>query len=119
MIASITDPACARPAALPTRLARSSALRRQFNPKAGRALEILGHAIEYLADEYAYGHSFVSANDGMLDAIRILMSLNRAIYFSCPEVSTLRERLQRRFRRKGDRRGFLVGSLLADGENCE
>src|SRR5580658_3298391 len=32
-------------------------VRRRLSPEAGRALEILGHAIEYLADEYANDRS--------------------------------------------------------------
>ena len=62
-------------------------------PRQGDALEILGHAIEYLADEYVHeGRSF-SANDGQLQAIQLLMAVNRQVYFECPEVPPLARRV--------------------------
>jgi hypothetical protein len=66
---------------------------RQLARRAGRALEILGHAIEYLADEYVSDPAVPSAKEGTLQAIQILMSLNREIYLSCPKAPTLKERL--------------------------
>lgn len=66
--------------------------RRRITPQAGRALEILGHAIEYLTDEYVQQRLTDSAPDGQLDAVRMLMTINRKIYFDCPEVPTLAER---------------------------
>jgi len=69
--------------------------RRRISREAGRGLEILGHAIEYLADEYVHqGRSF-SASDPQVKAIRILMAVNRQIYFECPVVPTMTERLRR------------------------
>ena len=69
--------------------------RRRIGAEAGRALEILGHAIEYLADEYVQDTGSVfSANDGRLLAIQILMAANREIYFSCPEIPSLMERIR-------------------------
>jgi hypothetical protein len=53
---------------------------------------ILGHAIEYLTDEFVHqGASFTSAN-GQLEAVHLLMGLNRQVYFECPEVPTFSER---------------------------
>ena len=67
--------------------------RRRISPEAGHALEILGHAIEYLADEYVHeGRSFC-ANDGQLQAIQLLMAVNRQVYFECPEVPPLGRRV--------------------------
>lgn len=66
--------------------------RRRISPQAGRALEILGHAIDYLTDEYVYAGSRFSARDPQLQAIQMLMALNRQIYFECPEVPSLAER---------------------------
>jgi len=66
---------------------------------AGRALEILGHAIEYLADEYVRNDAPPSEKEGTMQAIQILMSLNRDIYFSCPRTPTLRARLRALLRR--------------------
>jgi hypothetical protein len=69
-------------------------VRRRISPQAGHALEILGHAIEYLTDEYVHEGGTFSAGDPRLEAIQILMSLNRQVYFACPEVPTLRERIR-------------------------
>jgi hypothetical protein len=68
--------------------------RRRIDFEAGRALEVLGHAIEYLADEFAHDGSSLSANGGQPHAIQILMAANREIYFSCPEVPSFLERIR-------------------------
>ncbi len=73
--------------------------RRRISPQAGRALEILGHAIEYLTDEFVHDHGRLSAHEPRVEAIQILMARNREIYFDCPEVPTLGERLRAWFRR--------------------
>ena len=67
--------------------------RRRITPQAGHALEILGHAIEYLTDEYVHRGGSLRANDGEVQAIQLLMALNRKIYYECPEVPTIAERL--------------------------
>jgi hypothetical protein len=72
-----------------------SSRRRRISPDAGRALEILGHAIEYLADEYVHEGKSLSASDPQVRAMQILMALNRQIYFECPVVPTLSERLRK------------------------
>jgi len=66
--------------------------RRRVTPQAGRALEILGHAIEYLTDEYVHQNLEFSAKNGELQAVQLLMALNRTVYFECAEVPTLGER---------------------------
>ena len=68
--------------------------RRHISPEAGHAIEILGHAIEYLTDEYIHEGRTFSANDEALQAVQLLMALNRQIYFECPVVPTFRERLR-------------------------
>ncbi len=90
---SNTDAACSSE---PT--AASRPVRRHIDQEAGRALEILGHAIEYLTNEYA--HEFAHrdrnsfpAHDGRLQAIQLLMAANREIYFQCPEVEDLMTRV--------------------------
>jgi len=65
--------------------------RRRISPRAGHALEILGHAIEYLTDEYIHNVG-APAGAPQLQAIQLLMSVNRQIYFECPEVPTLKDR---------------------------
>jgi hypothetical protein len=71
---------------------RSGVGRRLISREAGRALEILGHAIEYLADEYAHRGGSFSAHDGEVEALQLLMSLNRQIYFDCPEAPSMADR---------------------------
>lgn len=63
--------------------------RRKIDRNAGRALEVLGHAIEYLTDEFVHAGGLDS---GELEAIQILMALNRQVYSECPVVPTLSER---------------------------
>jgi hypothetical protein len=72
--------------------------RRRISPRAGRALEILGHAIDYLADDYVQTGKTFSANDPQVKAIQLLMALNREVYLECPVVATLAERVGRSLR---------------------
>jgi hypothetical protein len=62
--------------------------RRRITPQAGRALEILGHAIEYLTDEFVHEGKSLSADNEQILAVQLLMALNREVYFECPEVPT-------------------------------
>jgi len=68
--------------------------RRQITPQAGHALDVLAHAIEYLTDEFVSQGLAFSAKDEQLQAVQLLMSLNRQVYFECPEVPTLGERFR-------------------------
>jgi hypothetical protein len=64
-------------------------VRRRLSPEGGRALEILGHAIEYLADEYANDLADkgpLGSADPRVAAIQILKGLNRTIYYSGTQV---------------------------------
>jgi hypothetical protein len=65
--------------------------RRRIPPQAGRALEMLGHAIEYLADEYVEHGGDLSGDDAQVQAMQLLMSLNREIYYECPVMPTFGE----------------------------
>jgi len=67
--------------------------RRRVDYNSGRALEILGHAIDYLTDEYIFEGGKVFADDPRFQAVQLLMALNRQIYFARPVVPTLSERL--------------------------
>jgi len=78
------------PAASTARL--SANRRRRISPRAGHALEILGHAIEYLTDEFVHRGAELSSRNEQLEAVQLLMSLNRQVYFECPEVPTFGER---------------------------
>jgi hypothetical protein len=66
--------------------------RRYITPEAGRALEILGHAIEYLTDEFMNQGRTFDAKEEQLEAVLMLMALNRQVYHECPEVPTFGER---------------------------
>jgi|KBSMisStandDraft_5_1062788.scaffolds.fasta_scaffold30081_3 hypothetical protein len=76
--------------------------RRVITPEAGRALELLGHAIEYLTDEYVGETKNLSPTDPQVAAILLLMDLNRKVYFGCPIRLTVGERI----------RAFLYGTEL-------
>ena len=77
-----------------TATAVRSQRRRRIRPQSGHALEILGHAIEYLSDEYVNEGGLFAAHDPRLEAIQLLMARNREIYLACPEVPGLGERLR-------------------------
>lgn len=66
---------------------------RRGSREQGRALEILGHAIEYLVDSqlFALDQASVRSED---EAVQIMMRLSRAVFAECPEVITLRQRLR-------------------------
>jgi hypothetical protein len=73
-------------------------VRRRLSPADGRALEILGHAIEYLADEYANDLADkgpLGSADPRVAAIQILKGLNRAIYYSGTQVRPAPGRMKR------------------------
>ena len=66
--------------------------KRSISPQAGRALEMLGHAIDYLTDEFIHEGGSLCAQDPRLDAIQLLMARNREIYFACPVIPSFKER---------------------------
>ncbi|MGA7343855.1 MAG: hypothetical protein WBE72_05315 [Terracidiphilus sp.] len=69
--------------------------RRRIGPQAGHALEILGHAIDYLTDEYVHEGGTFCWHDPQLEALRLLMAANRQIYFECPQVPAFGERCRK------------------------
>ncbi len=77
--------------ALPAASVRSNH-RRRITPQAGHALEILAHAIEYLTDEFVQQGLAYSSKNEQLQAVQLLMALNRQIYFECPEIPTFGQR---------------------------
>ncbi|WP_157439685.1 hypothetical protein [Terracidiphilus gabretensis] len=81
--------------ALPLHVSR----RRRIDRDSGRALEILAHAIEYLADEYVHHGGQLKGSDGQVQAMQILMAANRSIYIACPEIPTLEQRCAAFFKR--------------------
>ena len=86
---------CALPLASPRDISTANAFarrRRRIDARAGHALEKLGHAIEYLTDEFVSYAPVFSISNPQLEAVQLLMALNRQIYFECPEVPSLGER---------------------------
>lgn len=77
----------------------SKKIRREVSYESGRALEILGHAIEYLADELVHEGRSAAEESGRLEAIQLLMSLNRQIYYACPPAPGFGERIRRAVQR--------------------
>lgn len=73
-------------------LPASANRRRSIDPASGRALEILGHAIEYLTDELGQSGGPALADNPQVEAIQLLMAVNRQIYLQCPEVKTFGQR---------------------------
>jgi hypothetical protein len=83
------------PSAAPTLTAQDTArvvLRRPTHAQ-GRALEILGHAIEYLVDSRLYSASPASSRNEA-GAAQLLMRLSRAVFADCPERVPLHRRLR-------------------------
>jgi hypothetical protein len=70
---------------------------RRLSPESAQGLEILGHAIEYLADEYAVDLADkgpLGNADPRIEAIQTLKALNRAVYFSGAEVQPVWQRIR-------------------------
>lgn len=76
---------------------------RKMSREAGRAVEMLGHAIDYLADEFALecmtiGERRSSGPNPRMAAIELLMASNREIYLNSPEVPSFSQRFSRTIR---------------------
>jgi len=92
--ASTSFPISAPASTLPVSRVRPNRCRR-ITPQAGRALDILAHAIEYLTDEFVQQGLEFSARNEQLQAVQLRMALNRQVYFECPEVHTFGERCRK------------------------
>ncbi len=66
---------------------------RRGNIQQGKALEVLGHALEYLVD-FRMFRVEESTSPADAEAIKILAGLSRAIFAECREVKPLRRRLR-------------------------
>src|SRR5271154_3451289 len=67
---------------------------RRPSPVQGRALEILGHAIEYLVDSRLAGSVELSRPE-VGEAILLLSRANREIFAECPEIVSVGVRVRR------------------------
>ena len=79
-------------APLPATNTTHRAVRHNVSPQAGHALEILGHAIEYLADEYVHERGFLNADDERMETVQLLVKLNRQVYSECPVLPSIGDR---------------------------
>ena len=70
------------------------AVRRRGTLHQGRALETLGHAVEYLADSQMFLVDGTAARHNQ-EAIQILMRCSRAVFLECPEVVPASRRMSR------------------------
>jgi hypothetical protein len=68
-------------------------VRRRPTPQQGKALEVLGHAIEYLMDSYVLTHA-ADTNNGDHEAAQILMGLSRMVFEECAEIVPLSHRVR-------------------------
>ncbi len=82
------------PASPPPDASGGGKRRRHITPEAGRALEILGHAIEYLTDEYVHEGGSFAPEDSQWQAVQLLMGVNRQIFLACPVELTFWERVR-------------------------
>ncbi len=65
--------------------------RRRSNPRQGRALELLGHAIEYLVDSRLYDQWETPADAA---AVHLLMGCSRAVFSECEALQPWHQRVQ-------------------------
>lgn len=68
-------------------------VRRRANRQQGRALEIVGHAIEYLVDSRLFITSGLDERAEQ-QAIQSLMRASRAVFVECAEVVPLRSQVR-------------------------
>jgi hypothetical protein len=66
--------------------------RRRITYRAGRAMRILRDAIAYLTDEFPGEGTAFSIKGSEVQAVQMLMELNRQVYFECPEETGKGER---------------------------
>ena len=72
--------------------AYASHVRRRGSLEQGRALEMLGHAVEYLMDSRLF-HRAEKESEANREAVQVLMGLSRAVFLECAEVVPVRRRL--------------------------
>jgi hypothetical protein len=71
--------------------------RRRSSPQQGRALEALGHAIEYLVDARL---NDLNDSPGDAAAIHLLMVCSRAVFAECEVIRPLHQRIQQALNRR-------------------
>lgn len=88
----VSDALSATPRQAPERVS-GGAVTRRGTVEQGRALEVLGHAVEYLVDSRLF-----TLDEGTLksdgEAVQIMMRLSRAVFAECPQVISGRRPLK-------------------------
>ena len=79
-------------------VASRRAVRRKLSYTAARGMEVLGHAIDYLSDEFALeclktGNLRMKQEHPTLAALKLLHQKRREVYEACPVAPTMGERL--------------------------
>src|ERR1035437_6129342 len=64
----------------------SKAVRRRPTMSQGQALEMIGHAIEYVYDSRVYQNAGALSKSDM-EAVQTLMRLSREVYLECKEIA--------------------------------
>jgi hypothetical protein len=86
--------------------------RRVLSREQGRALETIGHAVDYLTDSYIHegtDHGLINFRGPGMDAVHILVGAQRHIHTSLPFVEPFRLRLwQVLLRRKSQLKSAVV-----------
>lgn len=78
------------------RVASYTHKRRVLSREQGRALETIGHAVDYLTDSYIHegaDHDLIDFRSPGMDAVHILVGAQRQIHSSLPFVEPFRLRL--------------------------
>ena len=91
-------------ALLPPRHSGSRPLRRRIGREQGRALETLGHAVDYLCASYLQNgsdHAILDFRGPEMDAVRLLIDVRRELLASLPLIEPLMVRLWHGLRRHG------------------
>lgn len=78
---------------------RGAPVRRRANPQQGRALETVGHGIEYLVDSRLFLTSGLD-DRAEQEAIQIMMRASRAVFADCAEIVPLRRQLGQWFEKR-------------------
>lgn len=71
-------------------------VRRRGSRQQGKALEFLGHSVEYLVDSRLFTTDEVVAKNDR-EAVQILMRASREVFAECPEVITVGRRMKRMY----------------------
>ena len=76
------------------RVAGAAVVRRRGTLQQGQALELLGHAVEYLVDSRVFATEASSVRENQ-EAVQLLKRLSRDVFAECAEIKSVRRRIER------------------------